>query len=298
MKLLVVGGTGFFGKSIIDCFTDLKIKKFNISELIIISRDSKKLIIDFPKFNNPKIKYINADISKINSLPEAEIIIYAVGLPYYDKFTSNLNYYFKRSEKAILNFIKVVKKNSHKSKIVFCSSGSVYGKQPPNIHNIKESFSFQKISQLSEEKRAYAKVKRFDEKQIIDAGNFGLNTSIARCFSFYGEHLPTDLHFAYGNFIGVAKKGEDIVIKAQHQVIRSYMYADNLVYSLIKIALTANPTCPIYNVGSDEEISIFELADQIASKFDVKVLTSNKINLNIIDRYVPNIDKLKCLLSN
>ena len=76
------------------------------------------------------------------------------------------------------------------------------------------------------------------------------------------------------------------------------MHADDLVESLIKIALNSNPSCPIYNVGSDIPISIFDLAEKIAIEFNVKVIANESIDLNRIDRYVPNTDKLKSILIN
>ena len=71
------------------------------------------------------------------------------------------------------------------------------------------------------------------------------------------------------------------------------MHSDDLVDSLIKVALSSNSNCPIYNVGSDKPISIFLLAKKIALEFNVNVITKKNINYNSIDRYVPNTNKLK-----
>ena len=73
------------------------------------------------------------------------------------------------------------------------------------------------------------------------------------------------------------------------------MHADDLVESLIKIALNSNPSCPIFNVGSDQAISIFNLAEEIARKYGVKIIKKEQIDHNNVDRYVPNTDKLKQL---
>ena len=42
LKLLVIGGTGFFGKSILDSFVNGRLNKFQISQLIILSRSTDK----------------------------------------------------------------------------------------------------------------------------------------------------------------------------------------------------------------------------------------------------------------
>ena len=296
MKVLVIGGTGFFGKSILDSFVRGRLKKFQISELIILSRSIDKFQILYPEFLTSNITYINGDIARLNSLPEADIIIHAAT-------SSNQNDYvidsFKEKENTELgvsNYIKLASIFHKNSKIVYCSSGAVYGKQPENINNIKEDFPFLDVNSLNEVKRDYALSKRNAESQINEFGASGYNVSIARCFAFYGKYLPEDGHFAYASFLKFAKNGKDIIVNASHDVIRSYMHANDLVDSLIKIALASNPDCPIYNVGSDNPISIFELAKQIAEKYSVKVITKENINSRKIDRYVPDISKLKSIL--
>ena len=296
MKVLVIGGTGFFGKSILDSFVRGRLKKFQISELIILSRSIDKFQILYPEFLTSNITYINGDIARLNSLPEADIIIHAAT-------SSNQNDYvidsFKEKENTELgvsNYIKLASIFHKNSKIVYCSSGAVYGKQPENIKNIKEDFPFLDVNSLNEVKRDYALSKRNAESQINEFGASGYNVSIARCFAFYGKYLPEDGHFAYASFLKFAKNGKDIIVNASHDVIRSYMHANDLVDSLIKIALASNPDCPIYNVGSDNPISIFELAKQIAEKYSVKVITKENINSRKIDRYVPDISKLKSIL--
>ena len=88
MKVLVIGGTGFFGKSILDSFVRGRLKKFQISELIILSRSIDKFQILYPEFLTSNITYINGDIARLNSLPEADIIIHAAT-------SSNQNDYVK-----------------------------------------------------------------------------------------------------------------------------------------------------------------------------------------------------------
>ena len=295
LKLLVIGGTGFFGKSILDSFVRGKLKKFKISELIILSRSTDKFQINYPEFVLSNIKYINGDIAEVNSIPEADIIIHAATSSSQNDYLNNSIREKENTELGVSNYINLARKFHKNSKIVYCSSGAVYGKQPENIKNIKEDFPFLDVNSLNEVKRDYALSKRNAESQINEFGASGYNVSIARCFAFYGKYLPEDGHFAYASFLKFAKNGKDIIVNASHDVIRSYMHANDLVDSLIKIALASNPDCPIYNVGSDNPISIFELAKQIAEKYSVKVITKENINSRKIDRYVPDISKLKSI---
>jgi len=293
LKLLVIGGTGFFGKSILDSFVRGRLKKFQILELIILSRSTDKFQINYPEFVTSNIAYINGDIANLNSLPEADIIIHAATSSKQKDYINDSFKEKQNTELGVSNYIKLASKFHKNSKIVYCSSGAVYGKQPQNIKNIKEDFPFLDINSLDEVKRNYALSKRNAENQIKEFGSNGYNVSIARCFAFFGKYLPKDSHFAYSNFLKSAKSGIDIIINSDHQVIRSYMHADDLVDGLIKIALTANQSCPIYNLGSDVPISIFSLAKNIADKYNVNVITKKNIDFAIIDRYVPDTSRYK-----
>ena len=70
------------------------------------------------------------------------------------------------------------------------------------------------------------------------------------------------------------------------------MYSDDLICWLLKIAVSANRTCPIYNVGSDQAISLEKLAKIVGRVFNQPV-KHKKINNNKIEKYVPSIDKAK-----
>ena len=48
-KLLVLGGSGFIGRSILDEFCSGKLKKFEINKLILVSRNITKLKKNYKK---------------------------------------------------------------------------------------------------------------------------------------------------------------------------------------------------------------------------------------------------------
>ena len=294
-SLLLIGGTGFFGKSILDSFINGRLNKYDIESVSVISRNTDFFLIKYPEFENKNIQYIKGDITTIDFLPKAEIVIHAATSTKQIDYKTNPKREKKNIELGTTNFINIAKKFNKNAKIVYCSSGAVYGKQPSDVKKLEENFPFQNVQGLTEEKRDYALGKRYAEEQIKQLGKLGTNVAIARCFAFYGDYLPKEGHFAYGNFLNFAEKGKDIIVNATHEVIRSYMHADELVESLIKIAKQASPECPIYNVGSDEEISLFDLANKLASSYNVNVIKHQNIDFNTIDRYVPNIDKLKSL---
>lgn len=299
ISLLIIGGTGFFGKSILDSFKRGLLDDFKINKILVLARNTDKFKIEFPELNIRGVEFINGDISKLKSLPVVDFVIHAAtstNMNDYNQIYKNVGK--NNIEKAVSNYCKLATLYHSKSKILYCSSGAVYGKQPLNIEKIDENFPLQEnLSKLSIEKQNYCLGKRYAEGEIIKLGSLGLDVSIARCFSFYGKFLPKNQHYAYGNFIANAEKGENITVKTNGIVYRSYMFADDLVISLMKILLVSSPLCPIYNVGSDETISINELAKKISEEYSVKYNSPYLNSNDVIDRYVPNVNKLKKLFN-
>lgn len=96
------------------------------------------------------------------------------------------------------------------------------------------------------------------------AARHGFSYSVARCFSFVGPHLPLDLHYAIGNFIRDALTAPAITVGGDGSPIRSYLYLGDLMVWLLTV-LTRGAPGRAYNVGSDEAISIGELARRVGA---------------------------------
>ena len=283
--LLIIGGTGFFGNSILKYFSNTTSLKKKFNKLIIISRNNFGKFDYFKKLKkNYKVLKINCDILKIKKLPYADYVIYV-----------SLLKNFKKDHLAIKNYINLAKLYHRTSKILYTSSGAVYGKQNNNTKSFKENYldSNKKNTFGRSYKEEYSYTKLKNERLFKQLAESGLNVSIARCFTFVGEFILTKCNLVIGDIIQNILDKKDIVVKANYKVIRSYMFSDDLTRWLLKILYTSNTNCPIFNVGSDDSISIHKLAEFLAKKYKVKIKKLDKISNVVIDKYVPNVQKAK-----
>ena len=139
-------------------------------------------------------------------------------------------------------------------------------------------------------KAAYAEGKRAAEMMCAIYGKqFGLVISVARIFALLGPYLSLGIHFAAGNFIRDAMQGKPVIVNGNGLPCRSYLYASDLTVWLWHLLMRGQPNTP-YNVGSDESVSIKQLAERtsvVLGTGEYQVLGAADAGWNI-GRYVPD----------
>jgi nucleoside-diphosphate-sugar epimerase len=288
--LLVIGGSGFFGKSILDMFQRGELARWNVDKVIAMSRSAKRLETEVPELVIGNVELVELDIATTSYLPEADYVIHAAASTDARNYLNAGDKERENIQAGTLNYCNLAKSSHKSSKILYVSSGAVYGTQPAEMDYIDETYQFNDPMDIPEGKRDYTVAKRDAEALIKELGADEMNVSIARCFAFVGKYLPRDQHFAIGNFIADGLEGRPIKVKANHLVYRSYMYADDLVAWMMEIVVNANSQCPLFNVGADQSVSMGCLASKVAAYFEVAVDAENIVSEKI-DRYVPSIQK-------
>ena len=178
--------------------------------------------------------------------------------------------------------------NGKAKKFLLISSGAVYGRQPPDMTHVPETFLG--APDMRAPGSAYGEGKRVAELLCeVYRREYGIETTVARCFAFVGPHLPLDAHFAVGNFIRDGLAGREIRVKGDGMTNRSYLYAADLVIWLWTILMQGRPG-DVYNAGSEQDISIGELAKLVADAFQPTplVIVERAQTLDQLhERYVP-----------
>jgi len=177
-------------------------------------------------------------------------------------------------------------------KFLLTSSGAVYGEQPLDLTHVPEDYVG--APDTMDRRSAYGEGKRLAEYLCaVYARQYGIETKIARGFAFVGPYLPLNAHFAIGNFIRDGLQGGPILVKGDGTSYRSYLYAADLAIWLWTI-LFQGEDCRPYNVGSEEDLTIAELAHEVAKVFEPPIevqIADRPVPGKLAERYVPSTQR-------
>jgi len=290
--LVITGASGFVGTWLTLSWVSARKKLNGRGQLLITSRNPQSLLplINVIDPGSPVIA-LSSDIRNLHIPSEFRNgnLIHAAtpasaALNASDP-ASMLKIIIEGQDRVIVEAVRM------NNRLLFLSSGAVYGRQPLDLSHLPETW--EGAPQIGDSNSAYHEGKRVAELMgNIAAAKQGLHFVTARLFAFIAPFLPLGTHFAAGNFIRDAVTSNQIEIQSGGGSIRSYLYATDLCSSLWAL-LARGESMRAYNVGSEQEITIKDLAIQVASctNRNAGVVIHGVDNSETITRYVPSADR-------
>jgi len=262
-RLLITGGSGFFGTWLLEALLAADCAHRLGLRVVVLSRNPARFAARAPHLASAEnVTTIPGDVRSFAFPPGAIThVIHAateasVALDRDDPAT--MFEVCSAGTKRTLAF--AAEKGC--DRFLLTSSGAVYGRLPAGLDRARETL--RRCDEPSRTRLGYADGKRDAERLCAEAAAGGMEVTIARCFAFVGPHLPLDSHFAIGNFIRNAIDGGPISVRGDGTAVRSYLYAAELVEWLVTILLRGR-SGQAYNVGSEDGVSIAELARRVAT---------------------------------
>lgn len=173
-------------------------------------------------------------------------------------------------------------------RLLYVSSGAVYGCQPDEMQSIPEEYSGG--PNLRDNHSCYGEAKRFSELLCQVSG---VPTVVARLFTFIGPNQSLEGSFAVPDFIRQATDRHEIRIRGNGLAERTYCYSSDLTISIWKLLLRGEPG-EAYNIGQSPPVTtVLGLAQLIGQQVGgVDVIVEGNGGDKSRHRYIPDIGKL------
>lgn len=291
--LLLTGGTGFFGLWILALLHELNRQGAGV-EVTVVSRQPERFLANHPVYRSCAwLHWLACDVRELHELPgrPIDLVLHAATDTSAAANARPLELFDTIVDGARRVLDLAVRGGAQR--ILFTGSGAQYGSLPshtPVDETVMHACASPSIGSV------YGEGKRAQETlATIYAQQFGIETVLTRCFAFAGPGLPLDAHFAIGNFVRDALHADAIVLNSSGEAVRSYLHGADLAAWLLFL-LTEAEAGEAYNVGSDEAVSIAELAMRVGSRLaphkPVRMLGQSG---GARSYYVPQISKARLL---
>lgn len=286
-RLFVTGGTGFIGRWMLEALARAPVRV----EAVLLSRDPAAFAARAPHLAD-RFTLVAGDIMDFPT-PDGGFTHVIHGAT--DASAAlNANDPRRMFDTIVTGTDRALDLAGRKgARMLMMSSGAVYGVQPWDMSHVDEDFAGGPDPR--DPRSAYGEGKRAAELLCaIGRRRSGPDVVTARIFALLGPLLSLDIHFAAGNFIRDAIAGRTIRVEGSGQAVRSYLYAADLAVWMWTLLIAGKPG-ETYNIGSEEAVSIAELAHRTAALLGapgVEILGRPDPGWNP-GRYVPSTARIR-----
>ena len=294
--ILVTGGAGFIGSSLVDKlllegnkvividnfnnFYDPNIKEKNIQ----------------PNLNNPNYLLYRVDIREketINAIfkdNHIDVVIHLAACAGVRPSIENPELYQEVNCNGSLNILEAMKNNDVR-KLVFASSSSVYGNS--------KTFPFKETDQVDFAISPYAATKKANEVMgHVYHSLYGFSIAFLRFFTVYGPRQRPDL--AINKFVGLISQDKPISLFGDGTTSRDYTYIDDILDGIKKAMLWVDENEKVYeifNLGESTPITLIEMVNTIERVLDKKAnIDWQPMQLGDVEHTCADITKAKTIL--
>ena len=268
LNILVTGGAGFLGSHLCEKLLELGHNVICVDNFYSSNKDNVHSLI-----KNSKFSLIEGDVCNIN-LDFNIDQIYNLACPASPiHYQSNPVKTVQTNVLGSLNMLELAKKNN--AKIFQASTSEVYG--DPKITPQLETY-WGNVNPIGV-RSCYDEGKRCAETLFFDYHRqYNLNIKVCRIFNTYGPRMHKNDGRVISNFIIQALNNTPLTIYGEGAQTRSFCYVDDLITGIIDFMNTNDNIIGPINLGSNQEISIKDLASKIIeltnSKSEIKFLKS------------------------
>ena len=257
MKYFVTGGAGFIGSHLVDRL----LAHNQVTVYDNLSSGKKKFLKQHE--NSKNFRFIQGDLLDLDKLKQemknSDFVFHLAANPDIRYGTKHTDWDLKQGPIATYNVLEAMRVNNIK-KIAFSSSSVVYGEAKeiptPEDHGPLIPISLYAASKLASEGLITAFCHTFD-----------IRSWIFRFANIIGER---GTHGVIFDFIEKLKKDPTMLeILGDGKQRKSYMHVKDCVDGMIYAIKNSSAVVNVYNLGSDDSLSVNELAKIVIKKMDL-----------------------------
>ena len=300
MKALITGGAGFIGSHLAEALLERGDHVMVVDDLSTGSLDNLQRARDCSRFRFA-IETVRNETVMDRLVGSCDVIFHlasAVGVDLIVRQPVEV------IERCVLGTEMVLKIASrYRRKVLLTSSSEIYGKSD-RVPFAEDDDRI--LGPTTKSRWSYSCSKAIDEfLSLAYHKEYGLPVVIARLFNTIGPRQQGRHGMVVPRFIQAAIRGEPIRVFGDGSQTRCFSYVGDVVAALITLMEEPRAEGMVVNVGSDEEVTIQELAERVR-----RILESDSEIVNVpydeayedgfedMRRRVPDLRRLRDLIGD
>jgi UDP-glucose 4-epimerase len=261
MEILVTGGAGFIGSSLVYYHLNQGDTVHVIDNLSTGSLKNLKEVLQ-----HPKLKCYLLDLNNFENLSQLlqsiDIVYHFAAVVGVLKVVKDPINVLDVNIQSTLFLLDTMRSIQSKARLIMASTSEIYGKN--NSPFLSEDYDAQIPSTISQRKN-YALSKIVDEAYCLSFFlEHDIQVTILRIFNVIGRNQSGSYGMVIPRFINAALKNDPLIIYGSGQQKRSFCDIRDFILMLAKIIHEPKTIGCILNIGNDEEdVSIYDLANKI-----------------------------------
>jgi UDP-glucose 4-epimerase len=253
MRVLITGGGGFLGSHLGD---GLLAAGHQVTALDVAADLKVRHNLGNPDFRYIKGSVFDTDLME-SLVVKADLVYHLAAVVGVEHYVEDPFHVLNVNVNGTQNILKFA--HRYDKRLVFASTSEVYGKSRDTP--FREDGD-RLLGSTEIDRWCYSTSKAVGEHFCFAYGKLGLPVVIVRFFNAYGPRLDRiDVGRVITIFMGQLLRGEDLTVIGDGMQTRAFTYVDDAVLALIRAGTLPEATGRIFNIGSDRETTILELAE-------------------------------------
>jgi UDP-glucuronate 4-epimerase len=286
MNILVTGGAGFIGSTLIDnLLKDVNNYVISIDNYDEFYDKEIKVSNQANHFKSNNFKFYNIDIrdiQKLNIKEKIDCIVHLAAKAGVRPSVQNPKHFYEVNVNGTLSMLEYAK-NNNIQQFVFASSSSVYG-----INNQipwkEDELNLLPISPYASSKIACEKLG-FTYSHIYNIRFIGL-----RFFTVYGPRQRPDL--AINKFFKNILSNKPIDVFGDGNTYRDYTYIDDIILGIKSAMYYDKSNYELINLGNSKTVKLIDLIDDISKLVNIpKIINFKSEQIGDVPKTCADIQK-------
>jgi len=265
-RSLVTGGAGFIGSHLTEHLLERG------DEVIVLDDESTGSAANLAEVaQNPRLRFVPGSVSQrelleslLDGVGEVYHLAAAVGVQLIvsDPFTTIANNI--HPTEVLLTALRRRHRAGEPVRMFLASSSEVYGKNPLPIWKEDDDLVF---GPTIRPRWSYGMSKAIDEFMALACWREDqVPIVIGRFFNVVGPRQTGRYGMVLPRMVEAARTGQPLIVHGDGQQVRCFAHVRDVVDAVVRLTGTAAAAGEIFNIGSDQPISILELAKRVVAR--------------------------------